>query len=145
MSYAAALDHVADANARLSIDPTGKTTGYRVIQDDGPTTYEFQGDGADSDAGLWVTGAGKARYNAPYIFNGTDTYTKIGAVETCHTRGGGPAPEQWTFDDDAEYRGSDTVSYAWETTTWNTLGGASNPVPTVARNPIASEANWSIV
>ena len=71
VSEAPAYDiEVADANARLSIDPTGKVAGYEVHQIDNDTIYEFQGAGADADAGLWVTGS--AGSDGAYQVNGTN-------------------------------------------------------------------------
>ena len=134
----AALPHVADANARLSLDPTGKVAGYQVIQDDNSTTYTLQ-DVADDKPGLWVTGAGTADVDGPYTFNGTDTYTQIGgAGHTVTGSGGSP----WTFNSDTVYVG-DATTYAWQVVTW-TLGSIGvDPVPVVARNPIAGLANWT--
>lgn len=140
------LPHVADANARLSLDPTGKVAGYQVIQDDNSTTYTFNGDGADADAGLWVTGAGNAEYNGPYTFNsgggGSDTYSQIAGLNTCHNNGLGTFP--WLFNNDLRsYISTDIVDYAWQESAWTKGADVSLPVPTVTRNPIASEANWT--
>lgn len=134
---AAPIDHVADANARLSIDPTGKTAGYRVIQDDGPTTYEFQGAGADTDAGLWVTGAGTTEWNQAYFWNDGSTRYE-GVLDGAKRVDSGPT---WSMSGD--YAILTTQTYPW-LSVWTVVAG-SVPAPTVARNPIASEANWTII
>jgi hypothetical protein len=140
------LDHVADANARLSIDPSGKVAGYRVIQDDLPATYEFLGAGADADAGLWVTGAGTSEYNGPYTYNGSNYSQLKGVSASCATGGdGGIDPFHWAINTDV-YRSNDAPPFAWQAE-WIAGPPATGapPAPTVTRNPIASEANWQIV
>lgn len=134
------LDHVADANARLSIDPTGKTAGYRVIQDDGPTTYEFLGDGTDVDAGLWVTGAGTTNWNDAYVKSG-DRYDGINNGGARIEEFSGPSSQDWVMG--ADYHINLSSTFPW-TGPWLVDSGDSPP-PIVARNPIASEANWTIV
>lgn len=133
----ASIPHVADANARLSLDPTGKVAGYQVIQDDNSTTYTFNGDGSDADAGLWVTGAGFSDYDGAYSFDGT-LYAQIGGVGHTVDTALGP----WAFHSDPDYIGVGTPSYAWLTDSWTANNGA-DPAPTVARNPIASTSNWT--
>lgn len=134
------IDHVADANARLSLDPTTHPTDtFQVIQDDDGLTYTFIGPGADADAGLWVTGAGTVDRNGSYIFNGVD-YSQIGGSNTCT----GGIISVWQFNSEArDYMSLETTDYAWQVTTWIKGLNVANPVPVVIRNPIASEANWS--
>ncbi len=112
-------------------DVTG--AGYRVIQDDGPTLYEFLGDGADADAGLWVS-ADDPTQVGPYSFNGT-TYDLLSNPATQCVLDHGA----WTFPSASPeaYVGTESVSYSWQTTTW-TPGDI-----VVLRNPVASEANWN--
>lgn len=120
--------------------------GYQVTQDDESNliVHTFNGDGADADAGLWVKDAGSADFIGPYTFNGTDTYTLVVGGHNCFS--GLPGTFAWRFDDDgAGYTpsGGEVTDYAWQVVTWIKGAHNSNPPPTVVRNPIASEANWS--
>lgn len=130
------LDHVADANERLSIDPTGKTAGYQVIQDDGPTTYEFIGDGTDSDAGLMVDGT------LPCSVRGQESsknyYNRVGVSDSLVNNVVYWTGSQWyivMFGSNVDSTGED-VEFPW-LPTWS--------IAVVTRNPIASEANWTVV
>lgn len=131
------LDHVADANARLSIDPTGKVAGYQVIQDDDGLTYTFHGDlGGDTVAGVFVAGAGSEDANGSYISAGS-SYSQINGSHTFDTGTG-----TWSLNSNPYYVGVETVTYPWEITTWTAVDGME-PVPTVIKNPIACTANWT--
>lgn len=136
-SNAPTIPHVADANARLSLDPTTHPTDtFQVIQDDDGLTYTLTGPGADADAGLWVKGAGQEDCNGAYKFNGTryDQITMVNRVQLSVTR--------WVFLG-ILYQGiTSSLDYAWQETEWDAITG-DPPAPVVTRNPIASEANWS--
>lgn len=127
------IDHVADANARLSLDPTGKVAGYQVIQDDDGLTYAFNGDGADAYAGLWVTLTGTASWNGAYTFDGS-RYNQIGSESRVDS-----VASIWQMGSD--YIANGANDYAWQAV-W-TIGAGDSPIPNVVRNPIASENNWS--
>lgn len=132
------LEHVADSNARLSIDPTGKGDGYKVIQDDDGQTYEFRDVGGDSFAGLWVTDSGTASWNGSYTFNGTDKYSNLNNSSRIQF-----TLAKWLASPD--YTGNTNgLDYAWQETSWSALLG-DPPSPTVARNPLASETNWTVL
>lgn len=136
------LDHVADANARLSLTETVTThqpiaAGYQVVQDDNSTTYTYGGDvGGDAGAGLLVTGAGTSDVNGSYTFDGA-TYTQIGGAG--HTVS---HEATWIFHSLNFYVGDDDQNYAWRTVSWSVVDG-TGPVPTVARNAIAYAGNWT--
>lgn len=112
--------------------------GYQVTQDDESNliVHTFNGDGADADAGLWVTGAGDAGVNGAYIYDdpGHSTYTMVGESATCALTG------SWAFS--TGYVSVDTPTYAWQVSAWD-AGPGTPPYPTVSRNPIASNANWT--
>lgn len=134
----AGIPNVADADARRSIDPTGKTTGFQVTQDDDPGfVYTFQGDGADADAGLRVVGAGSDDYNGSYAFDGSN-YVKIDGGHYCTGLG------MWLFDGSpSSYVTAEFPTYAWQVVTWFSGGfNVSDPPPTVTRNPFPNDRNW---
>lgn len=129
------IDHVADANARLSLDPTGKVSGYQVIQDDNGFTYTFTGPGADADAGLWVTLAGTAGDNGAYAIN-LDTYIQIPTGQNVGFR-----DRIWSIGGNYD-SAPDSATFPWQTASW-TITGGDPPAPSVSRNPIASSNNWT--
>jgi hypothetical protein len=132
-------DHVADANARLSLDPTTHPTDtFQVIQDDDGLTYTFNGPGLDADAGLWVTGAGDDDWNGPYgLDTGHGGYDLIAGGRSVEDSGGGI----WVMDTNYIITSPDT--YPWQGP-WETPveGGGTPPAPTVVRNPMTSPENW---
>lgn len=132
------LDHVADANARLSIDPTGKVAGYQVIQDSDGLTYEFLGGGVDADAGLWVTITGTGDWAGPYKVN-SDRYDRI--PDDVRINELVPSMGNWRMEN--TYHINTPSTFPWQDTWIADLGTGESPYPIVARNPIASEANWS--
>lgn len=133
--------NVADADARRSIDPTGKIAGFQVTQADDPGfVYTFIGAGDDVDAGLWVTLAGTADYRGPYAFNGTTTYNQIGGAS--HTVVADGPGGVWGFHSNPDYYGDQVKSFAWDTPGWLVGPGGINPAPAVDRNPMTSDNNW---
>lgn len=120
----------------------GPAYGYQVIQDDtglGGTIYTFNGDGADSDAGLWVSGAGTTDCNGAYTNSGSG-YQEIGGIHTFTSTGSGGA---WVINSDPFYENLNITTYPWEGGDGYEQLTGDLPVPIVQRNPIASEANWS--
>lgn len=128
------LDHVADANARLSLDPTTHPTNtFQVIQDDDGLTYTFTGPGADADEGLMVD-------LVPWIANGTaggkNYYNNVGLPNDPASNSIVYVVTTWARLSEfggAVEAGTD-ANYPW-LSTWDTS--------VVTRNPIASEANWT--
>lgn len=116
---------------------TGVTgAGYQVIQDSDGLTYTFNGDGADADAGLWVKDAGSAPDNGAYSIAIDGNYNQIPSG-TSFT--GGPG---WVTND-GQYNITAPSTYPWEQP-WDVAPFIGTPpAPTVLRNPICAEANWS--
>lgn len=129
---ATAPDHVANANARLSL--TGISVGKHVIQDDNSTEYVYNG-GAEA---VQIIGAGTEAANGYYTkrgtFNGRPYYNLIGTPNATAAYAVSWSGSDWKiFKDDGnnQYGSTDDVAYPWLVTTWSQNGG-DTPVPTTA-------------
>lgn len=128
----ATLPHIADANARLSIDPTGKVAGYQVIQDSDGLTYTWNGPSTTDVAGVIVTGVDAGVYFVGGVSGGKNSYTGIAPVDAFQIIWS-PGHADWELNSEDDISSDDTT-YPWEAT-WG--------IATMTRSDMAAASNWT--
>lgn len=97
------------------------------------------------DAGITVDHAGNNQVNSVYKLDGQENGKNHYAIPSDAT-----VEFYWQdtyqiyISDVGIYYSGDLVAFPWQITNWG-LGIGTEPFPTVARNDVASEANWSVV
>jgi hypothetical protein len=128
--FGGGLPHVTDDNARLSIDPTGKTAGYQVVQDSDGLTYTWNGPSTAAVAGVTVSGTDAD--DGAFAVNGSDVKNNYTGLQVASLLQWSSGHSDWelTGGDSS----SDDTTYPWEAT-WG--------IATVTRNDIAAPSNWT--
>lgn len=136
MPRVSSLDHVADANSRLSL--VGISVGKHVFQDNNSTEYVYHG---DAEA-VQIIGAGTAAANGYYTkrgtFSGKPYFILLGQATPASFSVDDPYTvvwnARWQINDSGGtrfYQSLDAVSSPWLVTTWTAVTG-DTPVPTTA-------------
>jgi hypothetical protein len=145
------LLHVANQTERLSLTAAivghPIIAGFQIIQDDNleASPFTFLGAGIDANAGLLVEGAGSSEWNGAYVLNETGGYNQQGdGGVVVHTPGELGLGEVWGIKAGADvvYRTSNNPAFPWDAA-WDVNISGNYPIPTVSRNPVASNANWA--
>lgn len=97
------------------------------------------------DAGITVTDAGVEQVNSVYKLDGQENGKNHYAIPS-------DATVEFYWEDTYQIYISDVgiyysgqfVAFPWQITTWG-MGTGTEPFPTVVRNDVASELNWSVV
>lgn len=139
----APLDHVADANARLSLDPTdpAHVPGFQVIQDADSGSgvgqvYTYNGPSSALTALFIDLGANEASgvYTKRGTTGGKDYYNLLGTADGTHTgiswdNLGGVLGVGWgiySTEGHLLYYSLDDTTYPWQATTWVRSEGTGN-------------------
>jgi hypothetical protein len=107
------------------------------------------------DAGVIVAGAGTTIANGTWVQSSTEApqYTKLGYKQLGGDVMFWNGTDKWLLNtprdcpgcDQTSYESADNTAFPWEATFDNSSpANGDNPAPTLSRNDIASESNWSL-